>query len=400
MPEKIRVTQLIHTYELDKGGGVTRAAIEIAQNLNPAQFQVSVCSLGASNSENEQFWLTTLNKQGIRAYAAAQWDENHPYQSFHKAYQAMKIDLSHHPVDILHSHSEFTDILLILLKLERKAPIVIRTTHYGYAIEWRKRPLRRVLLTNFLYPLLLDCEIGVNPGLRDRLNNRRLARLLHRQALYVNEAVRLERFQGVQVNISEKKRSLGIHPGETVIGCVGRLVEQKGYPYLIKAARLVLDQEPGVSFVFVGDGHLSSELQSQAAGLGILDKVIFTGARSDIEQILPCFDIFALASLWEGMPISILESMASRIPVVATDVAGTRDLINPGINGLLVPPADPISLSQAILSLINNPVLKQSLALTALETVQQFSMGRVADRYSDLYHSLLIADRSKEINGT
>jgi glycosyltransferase involved in cell wall biosynthesis len=100
------------------------------------------------------------------------------------------------------------------------------------------------------------------------------------------------------------------------------------------------------------------------------------------------------------MPISILESMASHIPVIATDVPGTRDLIVNGQNGLLVPPTDPDGLAKAVLSLMNNPALKQSLAKAALITVWQFSMDRVATRYAELYDSLYNAHKSKETTGT
>jgi glycosyltransferase involved in cell wall biosynthesis len=232
------------------------------------------------------------------------------------------------------------------------------------------------------------------------LNQRKLARILNRQGLYVNEAVRLERFQGVKVDVITKKGSLGIPSDVPLIGCIGRLVEQKGYRYLLKAAERVILSEPRAYFLIIGDGPLENELKSQAAELGIREQVVFAGARSDIEEILPCLDIFVLASLWEGMPISILESMASDIPVVATDVPGTCDLIVHCMNGLLVPPTDSDGLSEAILSLINNPILRQSLASAAQGTVQQFSMDRVAAKYAELYNSLYNANKNKETTGT
>jgi glycosyltransferase involved in cell wall biosynthesis len=398
--KKIHVAQFIFTFQVNKGGGVTRFAVELAPKLDPGQFQVSIYSLGTSGTPQEQNLIDSLNHQGIRALAGAPWSDDHPYRSFFNAYAGIKRDLAQHTVDIFHSHNEFTDVILVLLKMQKRAPAILRTTHYGFSVEWRKSPLRRAILTNILYPLLFDCEIGVSPTLRDRLNQRKLARVLDRQALYINEAVGLERFQGVKVDTGIKKGALGIPTDVPLIGCIGRLVEQKGYPYFLKAAKGVIQAEPRAHFLIIGDGPLENDLKTQAAELGIREQVIFAGARSDIEELLPCLDIFALASLWEGMPISILESMASHVAVIATDVPGTRDLIVNGQNGLLVPPSDPDRLAKAVLSLMNNPALKRSLAEAALNTVRQFSMDRVAARYAQLYDSLYNAQKSKEIIGT
>jgi glycosyltransferase involved in cell wall biosynthesis len=151
---------------------------------------------------------------------------------------------------------------------------------------------------------------------------------------------------------------------------------------------MVINSEPHTFFLIVGDGPLAGELKDQATQLGIQNNVIFTGSRTDVEELLACLDIYALASLWEGMPISVLESMASGVPVVATDIPGARDLIRHSENGWLVPPADFKSMAEAICGLIASQSLRYSLARRAEDTVQQYSNEAVANRYASIYQSL------------
>jgi len=389
MPDRIHIGQMVYNFHIEEGGGgITRRAIDIAQKLDSSKFKVSIFGLGHTGTEAEDRCIQHLNQQGFRALAITPWSENKPYISFSKAYLNLKHEIKRHPVDILHSHSEFTDIAASFLKIQRQIPIILRTTHYGYNIEWRKNPVRRAVLTNFLYPIVFEMEVGVNPTMRDRLNRRIFARLLGKEALFFNEAVELDRFEVRNIDIIAKKNSLGVPPDAQVVGCVGRLVEQKGHTFLLTAIAEVIKTHPDVYYLIVGDGPLGEELKVQANDLGIKNRVIFTGSRSDIEELLACLDIFVLASLWEGMPISIMESMASRTPVLATDIPGTRDLIQHGKNGWLVPPANPIALSLAIINLLESPALRNSLALTALDTVQHYSINSVTKRYESIYQSL------------
>jgi glycosyltransferase involved in cell wall biosynthesis len=390
MPERIRIAQMVYSFHIESGGGgVTRAAIDIAQNLDPHKFDVYVLGLGYTGSQAEKMWLEHLKRNNVRVFTAASWDEKHPYRSFYGAYRSLSGFFSRQTTDIVHSHSEFTDIAAVLLKLQKIVPIAIRTTHYGYAAEWRTKPVRRALLTNFLYPILFNLEVGVNPTMRDRLNQRFIARLLKRESLFINEAIQLQRFRGMKVDVDEKKHSLGIPTDAPLIGCVGRLAEQKGHSYLLQAAAMVIQSEPHTFFLIIGDGPLAGELKNQARQLGIQNNVVFTGSRSDVEELLACLDLYAMASLWEGMPISVLESMASQVPVVTTDIAGSHDLIPHGVNGWLVPPADYEAMAQAICDLMASRPLRNSLTKSADDTVKQYSIDAVTNRYENLYLTLI-----------
>ncbi|MEZ4637263.1 MAG: glycosyltransferase [Caldilineaceae bacterium] len=139
--------------------------------------------------------------------------------------------------------------------------------------------------------------------------------------------------------MSALKRALGIAPDAPVIGSVGRFSEQKGYRYFLEAAALLARDLPQARFVLVGSGETESALKTQADALNLGEKIIFTGARDDVETLLPIMDVFVSSSLWEGLPTVILEAMLAETPVVATAVAGTTELVEDGVTGALVPAA-------------------------------------------------------------
>lgn len=390
MHKRIRVVQLFYTFDIEiGGGGVSLFAIELGKRLDPDKFDVSLCSLGYYDSSLGKDRISRLNQSGVKAYEAAKWDDSKPYHSFTNSFRMLKSELQENPVDILHSHSEYTDITAMLLKLWRRAPRILRTVHYGFHEEWNRKPIRRALLTNFSYPILFDAEIGINYANTKRLNRRFFARLLKKKAIRIPNAISLERFANIHVDIKSKKNSLGIPPDAPIIGTVGRLADQKGFNFLIDAAHLVLQEYPQVYFLIIGDGPLAEEHREQTRSLGIEKQVLFTGGRTDVEELLVCMDLFASSSLWEGLPTVLLEAMAADVPTLATDIPGTNELIQHGINGWLVRPYDAQALNDGILTLIKSPSLRTNLALEAKETLVKYSIDSIASEYEILYQNLL-----------
>jgi glycosyltransferase involved in cell wall biosynthesis len=237
--------------------------------------------------------------------------------------------------------------------------------------------------------MLFDLEIGVSPAVVEMLDRRKLFHLLRKKARLVSNAVNLERFTVKGIEIADKRRSLGIPAGALVVGSIGRLTELKGWTYLVDAASLVLYQEPRAFFMIIGDGTQADQLKNLAVQKGISSNVIFTGGRSDVEELFACMDLFVSPSLWEGLPTVILESMAAGVPVVATDIPGTRELIRDLQNGWLVPPADALALAQAILAALGDEKSRRLFSERIRQEVQSFSMKSAAAAYESIY-SLLI----------
>ena len=176
--------------------------------------------------------------------------------------------------------------------------------------------------------------------------------------------------------------------GRVRIGIIARLDPVKDLGTLLRALQLLFDMGVSADLAIVGDGPERERLEALSAELGLGSHVTFHGFQRDTLQRLAEIDIFALSSLREGTSISILEAMAAGRPIVATAVGGNPALIADGVNGLLVPPSDPIAFSQALLKLINHQELRTQMSENnRLKSQQKFSLGAMKEKYEELYSS-------------
>jgi glycosyltransferase involved in cell wall biosynthesis len=187
------------------------------------------------------------------------------------------------------------------------------------------------------------------------------------------------------------RAEIGTSPTDTVLGIVGRLTAIKRLDIFLKAARLLMDQAPDVRFVVVGDGELRAQLQEQARSLGLAERVHFLGWRShqQLPELYAGLDVVVNVSDNEGMPVSLIEAMASNVPVVATAVGGTRDVVDDGRTGMLVPPGDAAAVAAACLRLIREPGLRLRLKEAAQSSVYpRFDVSTLLRTMDAFYTSL------------
>jgi glycosyltransferase involved in cell wall biosynthesis len=171
-----------------------------------------------------------------------------------------------------------------------------------------------------------------------------------------------------------------------IVLCLARLHRQKGIEFLLQAATRV----PDAVFVIVGEGPAREALEAQARELRVQDRFVFLGQRDDVPDLLASCDVFVLPSLWEGLPLSILEAMAANKPVIATNVGGTPEAITNGETGLLVPPEDPTALATAIQSVLHDPEFARGLAARGRAHVrQEFSVETMVSRITAIYEEVL-----------
>jgi L-malate glycosyltransferase len=183
---------------------------------------------------------------------------------------------------------------------------------------------------------------------------------------------------------------LGLDAQAFLIIMVGTLREPKGHCYMIEAMSELVSRHPNMHALFVGDGELREELRAQAARLGLVEHIHFLGNRSDVPDLLAASDLFALPSLWEGLSMALLEAMASGLPIVASAVSGTVQVMLPDETGLLVPPKDVPKLVEAIEQLLSNPTRAQSMGTAARQRVEtEFSAEKQAGEHLALYRRLL-----------
>jgi glycosyltransferase involved in cell wall biosynthesis len=197
-----------------------------------------------------------------------------------------------------------------------------------------------------------------------------------------------------RIRIREKKEEIlekvDLDPGSLIIGVVASLEKHKDPLTFLSAARIVAEAEPRARFMWVGDGPLRDRAARFARDLGIGEKVVFAGNQDNVADYVNTMDVFVLPSaVVEGCSNSILEAMALGVPVVATDVGGNAELIQPGITGDLVKPRKPKEMAQAVLNLTNDSSLRKKVAQNARAAVMsRFSQGAMVKAYETIYRDL------------
>lgn len=183
--------------------------------------------------------------------------------------------------------------------------------------------------------------------------------------------------------------SLGLPADARIVGAVGRLSPEKGHTVLLEAFQRVKANYPDAYLLIVGGGDLHDSLVQRTRELGIDTSVRYLGVRRDVPQLMKIIDVFTLSSLYEGLPLVILEAMASGATVVASNVGGVPEIIEDEREGLLVPPSDPPALAAAIMRILSDPNLAARLRLAAMTTVRaRYSAKHMASRHEALYATL------------
>lgn len=207
----------------------------------------------------------------------------------------------------------------------------------------------------------------------------------HKKVHIVENGIAMDRFTShePQKNI---RKDFGIPEARIIIGTVGRLSEEKGHRVLFNAAAQILNKYPQAVFLIVGDGPLRKDLEKEFSS----SSIIFTGFRRDLPEIYRHMDIFVLPSLTEGLPMVILEAMASKIPIIATRVGAIPTIINDKQTGLLVNPGDEVELKAALLSALENRDSIKKMAEKAYYTVRDnYSSRTMAIEYMNLYSQIV-----------
>jgi glycosyltransferase involved in cell wall biosynthesis len=185
------------------------------------------------------------------------------------------------------------------------------------------------------------------------------------------------------------RRELGFGDDDLVVGTAVVLSEQKGIAYLLEAARRVLDAEPRARFVIGGEGPLRQRLEARAAELALGDRVRFLGYRRDVPDLISSLDLYVLPSLWEGLPLALLEALAIGKPIVCTTVGGNPEIVEDGVNGFLVPPRQPEPLADRILRALRDRGFREAARQrNQKKFADVFSVDKMVDGHASLYRDL------------
>ncbi len=187
----------------------------------------------------------------------------------------------------------------------------------------------------------------------------------------VHNGTELPPLDEVEAVSAAVRRELGVPLDARVVGVSAWLVPLKGHRYLIEALPPVVEVVAGAWLLLAGDGPCRAELEAQARRLGVAGRVSFLGQRDDVGRLVCAYDVVALPSLSESLPFSLLEGMACARPAVATDVGGVRELVEDGVSGYVVPPADPAALADALVGLLCDPQAAERMGRAARRRVEE-----------------------------
>jgi len=291
-------------------------------------------------------------------------------------------------IDIIHSHRYKENILAASIKKKCGIECLIQTVHgvsemfKGFAMyKARAYALANRVFTRRYFDKIITVSDDIKQQLQRFIPESRLTT--------IHNAVD----PGVirpSKSADEIRREFDIDSKAPIIGATGRMVSVKAYDLFLRTAQIILECRPDARFILVGDGPLKSSLQKLSSELGIADKVIFPGFRGDIFDIMNAFDIFAISSHHEGVPMALLEAMSLRKAVVSTAVGGINEVIEDGVSGLLVEPNSAITLAKACLEVLNNSKLKSTLEDGAYTRIgKEFNTDVQSKRAFKLYRELV-----------
>jgi glycosyltransferase involved in cell wall biosynthesis len=289
--------------------------------------------------------------------------------------------------DVVHVHTSKAGILGRIAARLAGVPIVIHTAH-GWAFSREQPKLLYwlyVLLERFC-AALSDSLIVVSRSDQDEALLLRVGR--QPQYVLIRSGIELDRYLEVQLAPAAARERIGLPREGYVVGTVGRLSRQKAPLDLLTAFQRLVLAEPGAHLVYVGDGPLRPELEAAIGGAGLTGCVHLLGLRRDIPEILRAFDVFALASRWEGLPRVFPQAMAAGLPIVATRVDGAADAVRDRESGWLVDVGDTLALAERLIELARTPARAREMGEAGRSRVEEFSARRMVDQLADLYRRL------------
>ncbi len=353
-------------------GGAEMLVLELAKKINRDLFEVSVCSIENMGSLKEELAKSRINTFFL--------DKKPRGFDIKVIFRLIRI-LRKEKIDVIHTHNLFTLIYALPASLIAGTPIKVHTEHsYNYFITSRKRRLIAKILFKIVNKIIGVCD-DVSNFLLDEM------RTNPNKTFTILNGIDIDKFFIPECcSILKNKDKLGFKENDFIIGTIGRLERVKNHKLLILAFKEGLRIEKNLRLLIVGEGSLREELVKLTENLSISEYVKFTGNRKDIPDLLNIMDLFILPSLSEGHSIALLEAMAAKKPIIASDVGGNKEIIKNGINGILFSNFDEATIAKEILNLHNDEKKRKRIAEEAYNSVKiHFSLREMVRAYENIY---------------
>jgi len=361
--------RICHIASGDLWAGAEVQLVTVLDQLNNYDFiDISVIVL------NQGTLAERLLALGIPVFVIDE-KKNSLIQIWFKSFRILKIVQPH----ILHSHRYKENLLSALLGIVLHKTKKVRTQHTTFITLNSSDGIKMRFYRNLdiiTAKMFTDKVIAVSKHISRQVSI----------CIGKDRVVAIHNFVDPQKVLSEsnyKEPKNWNDEGFFLIGTAGRLVEVKGYDYFIKAAKLVCNECGNIKFIIVGSGHLYSTLKRQIAAAGISDRVILTGFRNDTKNILRSLNVFVMSSLYEGIPMALLEALALGKPVIATNVGGIPEVIKNGYNGILIESRNEKMIYEKCLYLYRNKKVRETLSVNGMKSVKEKFNSR--DKIDQLY---------------
>ena len=367
---------------LSAQGGAEQLALGIATRLNPERFESILCvsrwPISGKWRQVDTSWRPALEQ--VEASDVRFLPLRRRYKVDPAAWMRLERFLRRERVDILHTHKFGSNVWGALVGTAARVPVILAHEHTW---SFEGQPLRR-FLDRELIARASDRFIAVSQEDRRRMTE--IERIDPSQTLFIPNGVPA----APPASGKDVRAELGIASGAPVLGVVGLLRPQKAHHVLLEATATLIDRWPDLQVLIIGDGPERAKLERLAGELNVAQAVRFIGLRRDVPDVLRALDIAVCCSDFEGSPLSVLEYMAASLPVVATEVGGLPDLIEAGVNGLLVAPGDPAALAAALAQLLSDPHKAREMGVRGMERrTAEFDINVIVDRLEGLYGELL-----------
>lgn len=364
-----RIVYLITDLDI---GGAENSLYQLVTHLNRKKFSPIVCSLSGEGKIAEK-----LRDKGIEVVCLGAKNK-FDITIFFKLVKLLHRKKPH----ILHTYLFHANFVGRIAGWISRTPIIISSVRV--AEEERPHHLYLDMLTQWM----VDKEVCVSKEVEKFM--RKKAKVSTSKLITIYNGINPSDFHLLNNKEKNKKREeLSISGFNLVIGTIARLTTQKGIQYLLEAFKIVLKDFPRCCLLIVGEGFQKKSLERLVEKLGIISSVKFLGFREDAKEIINIMDVFVVSSLWEGMPNVMLEACALSKSVVATRVAGSKEIIKDGQTGFLVPPRDCKSLARSIKLLLHDPKTREEFGNRGKEFVNNnFSLDRMVKATEKVYEEL------------
>jgi glycosyltransferase involved in cell wall biosynthesis len=362
---RTRLMQITHDLAI---GGLQRVVANICRAIDRDAFEVQVLCLRALGP-----FAADIERLGVKVTLVPQTRRT-DYFSFLKVARILRAER----INVIHTHNTQPFVDGTLAALLSGVRTIVHTDHARSFPDKRRYMLAERAMSLFAYRV-----VGVSD--HTSANLEKYEKIATAKIETIPNGIDGSAFD-IPVDRTARRRELGIVSDALVLGIGVRLSEQKGITYLLEAMPTIVARIPRAVLVIAGEGPLEQDLKAEAERLGLGHHVKFVGPRLDVPELLKVFDLYVLPSLWEGLPMVLLEAMAAGCPIVATSVGGVPSAIETGVNGLLVPPQDPAMLAQAVVLALGDESLRRRLALAGKQAfAARFSAETMTRRYERLY---------------